>query len=129
LEYLFVILSTETWYNDIKTAADMAGLHTTISLWRPGTTVRVLMGEIANLMLKFNIKVGGDNWEFDASKIKFLQGRQTMIVGIDVIPPGPYAMKGAPSVPTIVVTTTPRLIISILISCVFSTIPISGRKP
>lgn len=110
LEYLFIIPSDSSWYGDIKIAADSAGLHTTISLRKEDNTVKAKAGEIANILLKFNLKMGGSCWELKASEFPILQNTNlVMFVGIDVVHAPPGAMKDAPSVAAVVASVTPGI--------------------
>ena len=57
---------------------------------------------LANVGLKFNLKLGGMNHSLDPSKLEFLRHKQTMVVGIDVTHPAPGSSSNAPSVAGIV---------------------------
>jgi eukaryotic translation initiation factor 2C len=110
IEYLFIIHSDAKWYPDIKRTADKIGLHTTLSLRKKGGIVKSSIGEIANLLLKFNLKVGGSNWDIDPAPFGILRGsKNVMFVGIDVVHPPPGAMKNAPSVAAIVASVAPGI--------------------
>ncbi|KAI0107175.1 RNA interference and gene silencing protein [Nemania sp. FL0031] len=57
---------------------------------------------LANVALKFNLKLGGRNHALDPSKLGFVGQRRTMIVGIDVTHPAPGSSSNAPSVAGVV---------------------------
>ena len=57
---------------------------------------------IANLALKFNLKLGGVNHSLRPDKLGFLQNGKTMIVGIDVTHPSPGQIKDGPSIAAVV---------------------------
>lgn len=58
---------------------------------------------LANVGLKFNLKLGGRNQTLDPSKLGFIgQQKKTMVVGIDVTHPSPGSSTKAPSVAAIV---------------------------
>jgi Piwi domain/N-terminal domain of argonaute/Argonaute linker 1 domain len=107
IRYCIIIPSDTKWYGDIKAAADSIGMQTTITLRKRGDLVKSSMGEIANLLLKFNLKLGGTNWALQMSDFSILAGRPTMFVGIDVIHAPPGAMKDAPSVAAVVASINP----------------------
>jgi hypothetical protein len=56
----------------------------------------------ANVALKFNLKLGGQNQFLDTSKLGILSEGKTMVVGIDVTHPSPGSSSNAPSVAGIV---------------------------
>jgi len=104
--YVFVISTDRKWYSTIKTEADKVGVQTTLTLRKPDGTVKAAVGEVANLVLKFNLKAGSDNW-IPIFKNPILHGKTTMFMGIDVIHPGPGGMEGAPSVAGLVASKSP----------------------
>ena len=57
---------------------------------------------LANVGLKFNLKLGGRNHSIDPPKLGFVAQKKTMIVGIDVTHPSPGSSSNAPSVAGIV---------------------------
>ncbi|RYP80553.1 hypothetical protein DL769_002401 [Monosporascus sp. CRB-8-3] len=57
---------------------------------------------LANVGLKFNLKLGGRNHSLDPSKLGFVGQKKTMVVGIDVTHPSPGSSSKAPSVAGIV---------------------------
>ncbi len=108
IKYCFIVSSSSKWYGDIKSAAGKVGMQTTITLRKKDSSVKASMEEIANLMLKFNLKLGGTNWSLNLSEFRILGGKTTMFVGIDVIHAPPGAMEDAPSVAAVVASTTPN---------------------
>lgn len=57
---------------------------------------------IANVALKFNLKLGGRNQQVHKDRLGLLQEGKTMVVGIDVTHPSPGSSFNAPSVAGIV---------------------------
>ncbi|RYP47365.1 hypothetical protein DL768_006565 [Monosporascus sp. mg162] len=57
---------------------------------------------LANVGLKFNLKLGGRNHSLDPPKLGFIGQKKTMVVGIDVTHPSPGSSSKAPSVAGIV---------------------------
>ena len=103
VEYCFVILSDPKWYNSIKVAADSVGVQTTITLRKRDGSVKSSVGEVSNLLLKFNLKIGGVNWAISLDEHKnILKGRTTAFIGADVVHPPPGSRSGAPSVASVV---------------------------
>lgn len=57
---------------------------------------------LANVGLKFNLKLGGRNHALDPSKQGLIAQKKTMVVGIDVTHPSPGSSSKAPSVAGVV---------------------------
>jgi hypothetical protein len=57
---------------------------------------------LANVGLKFNLKLGGRNHSPDPPKLGFIAQKKTMVVSIDVTHPSPGSSSNAPSVAGIV---------------------------
>ena len=57
---------------------------------------------LANVGLKFNLKLGGRNHSLDPAKLGIIGQKKTMVVGIDVTHPSPGSSSNAPSVAGIV---------------------------
>ncbi|RYC61800.1 hypothetical protein CHU98_g4419 [Xylaria longipes] len=57
---------------------------------------------LANVALKFNLKLGGRNHALDPSKQGFIAQKKTIVVGIDVTHPAPGSSSKAPSVAGVV---------------------------
>ena len=107
-QYFFIVPSDTTWYPTIKRAADAIGVQTTISVRKKDHSVKAGFGELANLMLKYNLKCGGLNWSLNMANFKVLGGRPAMFMGADVIHPPPGAMPGAPSCAALVASIGPN---------------------
>ncbi|KAI0812108.1 putative RNA interference and gene silencing protein [Xylaria sp. FL0064] len=60
---------------------------------------------LANVGLKFNLKLGGRNHALDPSKLGFVGQKKTIVVGIDVTHPSPGSSSNAPSVAGVVAST------------------------
>ncbi|KIY67428.1 argonaute-like protein [Cylindrobasidium torrendii FP15055 ss-10] len=56
----------------------------------------------SNVLLKVNTKLGGTNHTLDQAGLKLLDGKKTMMVGIDVTHPGPGSVRGTPSIAAVV---------------------------
>ena len=87
VKYCFIIISDRSWYSTIKTVADAIGMHTTLMVRKPGKLARSSLGEICNLLLKFNMKLGGRNWVVDVQKYAIMRGREAIFIGADVVSP------------------------------------------
>ncbi|KAL8782395.1 MAG: hypothetical protein Q9213_005398 [Squamulea squamosa] len=84
-------------YDRIKYIADIkVGLHTVCVVEEKFANPRP--DYMANVALKFNLKLGGNNQKVDYAKLDLLWEGQTMIVGIDVTHPSPGSTDMAPSV-------------------------------
>ncbi|KAG9313176.1 putative argonaute-like protein [Chiua virens] len=57
---------------------------------------------LSNLSLKLNVKLGGVNHRLDAETVAWLNVRPTMIVGMDVVHPGPDSAMGTPTIAAVV---------------------------
>ncbi|KAH9895506.1 putative RNA interference and gene silencing protein [Xylariomycetidae sp. FL2044] len=64
---------------------------------------------LANVAMKFNLKLGGWNHTLDPAKLGIVRSNQTMIVGIDVTHPVKGSSPQAPSVAGIVASVDGRL--------------------
>lgn len=53
---------------------------------------------MANVALKFNLKLGGVNQKIDDAKLGIISEGKTMVIGIDVTHPSPGSAENAPSV-------------------------------
>lgn len=108
ISYVFVISSERNWYHTIKAAADMEGVQTTLTL-RSHNSVKTSDPEVANLLLKFNLKIGGINWTLNMDEFpNVLKARTTCFFGVDVVHPPPGARPGSPSVAGVVSSTEPQ---------------------
>ena len=63
----------------------------------------------ANVGLKFNLKLGGQNQMLDSNKLGVISEGKTMVVGIDVTHPSPGSSSHAPSVASIVASIDTKL--------------------
>ena len=105
VNYCFIILSDPKWYNTVKIAADSVGVQTTVTLRKKDDSVKASIGEVANLLLKFNLKLGGVNWAISLDEHRnILKGRSTAFIGADVVHPPPGSRLGAPSVASVVMS-------------------------
>ncbi|KAI0481304.1 RNA interference and gene silencing protein [Xylariaceae sp. FL0804] len=64
---------------------------------------------MANVGLKFNLKLGGRNHAVDRAKLGLVAEKKTMVVGIDVTHPSPGSADGAPSVAGVVASVDEHL--------------------
>lgn len=112
LDLLLVILpgrdksdNTEL-YSYIKTLGDTKyGIHTICVVGSKFTGGRGEDQYFANVALKFNLKLGGNNQMVDPSRLSFLNEDKTMVVGMDVTHPSPGSSSHAPSVAGMVAST------------------------
>lgn len=112
LDLLLVILpgrdksdNTEL-YSYIKTLGDTKyGIHTICVVGSKFTGGRGEDQYFANVALKFNLKLGGNNQMVDPTRLSFLNEDKTMVVGIDVTHPSPGSSSHAPSVAGLVAST------------------------
>ncbi|KAL8793144.1 MAG: hypothetical protein Q9195_004256 [Heterodermia aff. obscurata] len=108
IRVLLVILDREDTYaySRIKFFADTKyGIHTVHAVAtkmmtdkNPDSSPQYL----ANLALKFNLKLGGVNHTLPDDRLSFLQQGKTMVVGMDVVHPSPGPIKGGPSIVAVV---------------------------
>ena len=63
----------------------------------------------ANVALKFNLKLGGQNQILDNSKLGIIAQGKTMVVGIDVTHPSPGSASNTPSVAGVVASIDQNL--------------------
>lgn len=116
LDLLLVILpgrdksdNTEV-YNTIKTLGDTKyGIHTICVIGQKITSDRGQDQYFANVALKFNLKLGGNNQSVDPTRLSFINEDKTMLVGIDVTHPSPGSRSNAPSVAGMVASTDRHL--------------------
>lgn len=105
LDLLLVILpgrdksdNTEL-YSYVKTLGDTKyGIHTICVVGSKFTGGRGEDQYFANVALKFNLKLGGNNQMVEPSRLSFINEDKTMVVGIDVTHPSPGSSSHAPSV-------------------------------
>lgn len=105
VQFLFIILPEANipLYKRIKTFADRDfGIHNVCAV---GTKLAKERGRdqyIANVALKFNLKLGGVNQEVDRKSLGIVGENKTMVVGIDVTHPAPGSASNAPSISAMV---------------------------
>ena len=86
-------------YNRVKTICDLKlGVHTVCVVGSKVTNQRGQDKYMANVGLKFNLKLGGTNQKIDDAKLGLISEGKTMVVGIDVTHPSPGSASNAPSV-------------------------------
>ena len=104
---VFVVLPNKSSFNYsmLKYVADVqVGIHTVCTVIKDDNTVKISPGEVANLLLKANMKLGGINHTLHQRSQPSLLTTNSIIIGLDVTHPGQSAMEGAPSVAAIVGT-------------------------
>ncbi|KAL5610456.1 hypothetical protein FOBRF1_006573 [Fusarium oxysporum] len=90
-------------YNRIKTIADKNyGIHTICSVGSKLAKDRGREPYMANVALKFNLKLGGINQIVENKNLGIIDQDKTMVVGIDVTHPSPGSSSNAPSVSAMV---------------------------
>ncbi|KAF3763126.1 Piwi-domain-containing protein [Cryphonectria parasitica EP155] len=95
-------------YNWVKTLGDVKhGVHTICVVGQKFTAAQDQF--FANVALKFNLKLGGNNQSVDPSRLSFINEDKTMLVGIDVTHPSPGSRSNAPSVAGMVASTDKHL--------------------
>jgi eukaryotic translation initiation factor 2C len=105
LSLLFIILPevNTSLYKRIKTLADKDyGIHTICCVGSKLAKDRGRDQYIANVALKFNLKLGGINQVVESKNLGVVDQNKTMVVGIDVTHPSPGSSSHAPSVSAMV---------------------------
>ncbi|KAF2105445.1 putative RNA interference and gene silencing protein [Lophiotrema nucula] len=105
LSLLFIILPEANipLYKRIKTLADRDyGIHTICSVGSKLAKDRGRDQYMANVALKFNLKLGGINQIVENKNLGIVEQNKTMVVGIDVTHPSPGSSSNAPSVSAMV---------------------------
>ncbi|KAM0362011.1 hypothetical protein ACHAPK_011567 [Fusarium culmorum] len=105
LDLLFIILPRANipLYKRIKTVADKNyGIHTICSVGSKLAKDRGRDQYMANVALKFNLKLGGINQMVENKNLGIIDQNKTMVVGIDVTHPSPGSSSNAPSVSAMV---------------------------
>ncbi|KAJ0138283.1 Delta(24(24(1)))-sterol reductase [Fusarium oxysporum f. sp. albedinis] len=105
LDLLFIILpgTNIPLYKRIKTIADKNyGIHTICSVGSKLAKDRGRDQYMANVALKFNLKLGGINQIVEKRNLGIIDQDKTMVVGIDVTHPSPGSSSNAPSVSAMV---------------------------
>jgi len=112
LDLLFIVLPEANipLYKRIKTLADKDyGLHTICSVGSKLAKDRGRDQYIANVALKFNLKLGGTNQVVENKNLGIIDQNKTMVVGIDVTHPSPGSASNAPSVSAMVASVDKTL--------------------
>ena len=105
LDLLFIILPEANipLYKRIKTLADKEyGIHTICAVGPKLAKDRGRDQYMANVALKFNLKLGGINQTVESKDLGIVDQNKTMVVGIDVTHPSPGSSSNAPSVSAMV---------------------------
>jgi eukaryotic translation initiation factor 2C len=105
VQLLFIILpeSNIPLYKRIKTLADRdCGLHNVCAVGSKLAKEKGRHQYIANVALKFNLKLGGVNQKVETKNLGIIHENKTMVVGIDVTHPTPGSASNAPSVSAMV---------------------------
>ena len=105
LDLLFIILPGENTplYKHIKALADKYyGIHTICSVGSKLAKDRGRDQYMANVALKFNLKLGGINQIVENKNLGIIDQNKTMVVGINVTHPSPGSSSNAPSVSAMV---------------------------
>lgn len=91
-------------YAAIKYVADVqCGISTVCTHWEKMVKDwRKMSMHIANLALKFNLKLGGVNHELSPADLGMLEDGNVMMVGADVTHSSPGSVKTAPSIASVV---------------------------
>jgi eukaryotic translation initiation factor 2C len=112
LDLLFIILPVASipLYKRIKTLGDRDyGIHTICSVSSKLAKVPRRDQYMANVALKFNLKLGGTNQVIDNKNLGIIDQNKTMVVGLDVTHPSPGSSANAPSVSAMVASIDNRL--------------------
>lgn len=97
-------------YNYIKTLGDTKyGIHTICVIGQKFCSDRGQPQYFANVALKFNLKLGGNNQSVEPARLSFITENKTMLVGIDVTHPSPGSSDYAPSVAGMVASIDGKL--------------------
>ncbi|KAJ4287638.1 hypothetical protein N0V90_012341 [Kalmusia sp. IMI 367209] len=112
MSLLFIILPGQNapLYKRIKTLADKTyGIHTICSVGSKLAKPIRRDQYMANVALKFNLKLGGINQVIENKNLGIIDQDKTMVVGIDVTHPSPGSSSKAPSVSAIVASIDKQL--------------------
>ena len=111
LELLLILLPDSTpLYKRIKAYGDVDhGIHTVCVVTKKMGNPRGQDQYFANVALKFNLKLGGENQLARSSGMDLVERENMMIVGIDVTHPSPGSSDNAPSVSAIVASVDKNL--------------------
>lgn len=124
--YVFLPSLDKVVYSAVKYFGDTkAGISTVCSQWDKIINSKGIGQYLANVALKFNIKMGGTNHIIGAAQLGEFAGGKTMIVsilfppflvwllmviqvGCDVTHPSPGSLKGTPSIAGVVASIDPN---------------------
>lgn len=98
MNILLVILPTKeiVLYNRIKRCSDVTeGIHTVCVIGQSDKFFKVNGTYLANVALKFNLKLGGINHKLNDVDMGIISKGRTMVVGIDVVHPSPGSGKAS----------------------------------
>jgi hypothetical protein len=101
LKLLLIILPDTNipLYNRIKRLGDVKyGIHTICTVGHKLAKERGQDQYMANVALKVNLKLGGNNQLVDEARLSIIREDKTMVVGIDVTHPSPGSGSRAPSI-------------------------------
>ncbi|KAK5652265.1 hypothetical protein OQA88_10613 [Cercophora sp. LCS_1] len=101
LDFLLIILPEHNtpMYNRIKRCCDQEfGIQTICVVGHKLAKERGQDHFFANIALKLNLKLGGNNQLVDKARLGIISENKTMVVGIDVTHPSPASSKDAPSI-------------------------------
>ena len=107
LGIVFVVLPSKSTFNYsmLKYVADIqVGVQTVCTVIMNDNKVKAGVGEVANLLLKANMKLGGVSHTLHQDSRPSLLIPGSIIIGLDVTHPGQTGMEDAPSVAAIVGT-------------------------
>lgn len=99
-------------YNRIKQIGDIrTGIHTVCVVASKfiKNTPNANAQYLANVALKFNLKLGGCNQSLDDARLGIIAEGRTMVVGLDVTHPSPNSAANAPSISGIVASIDKEL--------------------
>lgn len=113
VQIIYVMLPTKekVLYSAVKYCGDIKfGVGTVCSQISTASKPVGQAQYMANVMLKFNIKLGGINHTIDRSVLGVFGDGKTMLVGCDVTHPSPGSFKGVPSVAGVVASVDPQFV-------------------
>lgn len=113
VQIVYVLLPSKdkSLYSAVKYCGDVKfGVATVCSNLNQALNERGQAQYLANVMLKFNIKLGGINHNVQKNVLGPFGDGKTMLVGCDVTHPSPGSLKGVPSVAGVVASVDPGFI-------------------
>ncbi|KAF3059635.1 Protein argonaute 2 [Daldinia childiae] len=113
LSWLFIILPKRMpapMYNSIKRLGDLRyGIATSCVDGNKLSAQANPAQYLANISMKLNLKLGGNNQLLKFNELTSLNFSETMVVGIDVTHPSPSSGKNTPSIAAVVATINSSL--------------------